>query len=66
MSRSSRREQRLEAKRLLGIPLTWEDELPLQSEELPPPSDGEDGFFGGCGLRPYLPETGVDEPDADA
>ena len=65
MSRSSRRKQRLEAKRLLGIPLTWEDELPPKGREEPEPEDQDDGFLDCSPLRPYCPETRVEDLESE-
>ena len=66
MSRSSRRKQRCEAKRILGIPLTWEDELPPKSDEVPEAEVQDDGFFNASSLRPYLPETRVEDHESGA
>ena len=65
MSRSSRRKQRLEAKRILGIPLTWEDELPPKREEEPVVEDRDDGFFDCSPLWPYLSRTGQSGGESD-
>ena len=66
MSRRSRQRGLREAKRILGIPLTWEDELPPKSEDLPEPEGQDDGFFSASPLRPYIPETRQSDLDSDA
>jgi hypothetical protein len=74
MSRSSRRRQLREDKRILGVPLTWEDgDIPDKCEEDHTPDGDDEGRRGvqedveyEPGLRPYLPSTRVVDPGSDA
>jgi len=68
MSRRSRERLTREAKRLLGVPLDWSDEVAPRREGEGDTGDesGDDGFFGGSGLRPYLPESGTTIPGSEA
>lgn len=61
MSRRSERRARRETKRILGLPITWEDD-PVYDEPppAPPRQEPDDWFFNVSNPRPYIPSNSTD------